>query len=97
MIARDKVLPWGHRLGSSCHLFSTLHGADGTRELLAFTVRIGLREAWIQFRGLPKEHFDLFRGRVAAADAAGAVLFDRRQFVNTIRTKRGDPPREPPP
>lgn len=32
-------------------------GASG--ELLAFAVRLGLRPAWIQHPGTPKEHFDL--------------------------------------
>jgi hypothetical protein len=84
----DYVQPWGHRLGPSCHLISTLPGAEGTRELFAFAESIGLRRAWIQYIGTDKEHFDLFGERITRAKAAGATVLDRLAFVTAMRAKR---------
>lgn len=57
----------------SCHMSSTLPGEAGTRELVAFARRLGLRPDWIQRPGTSLEHFDLVARRRAAAVAAGAV------------------------
>jgi len=88
MIVMDHPQPWGHRLGPSCHLLSTLAGDAGRAELLAFAALIGLREAWLQKPGDATEHFDLFGSRIERARRAGAVEMDRAAFVAAIRAKR---------
>lgn len=92
MIVMDAAQVWGHRLGPSCHLISTLAGDEGRAELLAFARRIGLREAWLQNAGQASEHFDLFGSRIERARVAGAKELGRADFVNVIRAKRGDKP-----
>lgn len=63
--------------------------ASTTEELIAFAVRLGLREEWIQHRGEVKEHFDLLgQSRCDAAVAAGAELVDRREFVRRMQARR---------
>lgn len=63
----------------SCHMFSDLPGEEGTRELVAFARRIGLKPEWIQHRGSHLEHFDLVERRRVAAVAAGAREVDWRE------------------
>jgi hypothetical protein len=67
---------------------STLLGEAGTAELRDFARRIGLRDAWLQRRGTPYEHYDLFGDRRQRAVRAGAVELDRRQMVEVFRAKR---------
>lgn len=55
--------------GRWCHMF-----ADSREELDAMAVRIGLKRAWIQKPGTPKEHYDVTEPRRAAALAAGAKV-----------------------
>ena len=71
----------------TAHLVSSLVGAEGTAELIAFAKRIGMREAWIQHRGEDKEHFDLMGSRCEAAQQAGATV-DKHALVAAIRAKR---------
>lgn len=69
----DKGLPGRHW----CHLWSTLPGAEGSRELAAFATRIGLKPAWLQHRGQEnREHYDCTRWMRLAAIKAGAVEVD---------------------
>lgn len=63
---------------------STLIGVDGTAELLAFGRQIGLKESWLQERGDPREHFDLFDGAIERARAAGAVEVTGRALIEQI-------------
>lgn len=71
----EASVPNGSRTVTSkwCHLMSDLPGAQGTRELIAFAVSIGLRPSWIQKKGTPLEHFDLTTGVRWKAVRAGAV------------------------
>lgn len=55
------------------HLMSDLPGPEGTAELLAFAVRLGLRPEWIQKVGKPTEHFDVTAPKRDAAIRMGAV------------------------
>lgn len=73
----------------TAHLVSTLHGAEGTAELLTFARQLGMKEEWIQRRGTPREHFDLMGSRCDAAQAAGAVV-DRNLLGRTIGEKRAE-------
>lgn len=77
----------------TAHLVSTLVGPDGTAELIAFATSIGMREAWIQHRGEPREHFDLMGSRCGVAILRGAVV-DKYALVNAMRAKRGQAPIE---
>ncbi|HVF61659.1 MAG TPA: DUF4031 domain-containing protein [Thermoanaerobaculia bacterium] len=61
----------------SCHMWSDLPGEEGTRELVTFAKRLGLREEWIQDRGRRHQHFDLTAGKRAAAVRLGATQVDR--------------------
>lgn len=68
---------------------STVPGEEGTAELLAFGRRIGLKAAWLQYRGTPKEHFDVFDGAIDRALAAGALEVSANEFVRrTVVAKR---------
>jgi hypothetical protein len=72
------------RFQRTAHCASTLKGDEGTRELLAFALRVGLREDWLQHRGTPREHFDLFDAAIERAIAAGAVQVTPREFVARV-------------
>ena len=41
------------------HVLSDLPGDEGTRELVAFVARYGMRPVWIQYRDTYREHFDV--------------------------------------
>lgn len=58
----------------TAHMLSTLHGAEGTAELVAFALRIGMRREWIQYEGTHQEHFDLMGVKCDEAQQAGAVV-----------------------
>jgi hypothetical protein len=98
LIYFDHPQNWPRRAGLPpglcAHLVSDLHGEEGTRELVAFGARLGMRERWLQSRGTYREHFDLFGRLVDDARAAGAVELNRRDFVGILRAKRAllDPP-----
>ncbi len=72
---------------TTAHLASTLIGAEGTAELIAFALSIGMKERWIQHRGEPREHFDLMGSRCEMAIQAGATV-DRNLLGHTIGAKR---------
>lgn len=92
MIVVDALRQWTHglgpRMGPSCHMCSTLSGAEGTAELIAFAARIGMRPGWIQRKGTPHEHFDLFGRRRERAVQAGATELDRHAMATVWREKR---------
>lgn len=69
------TVPNGSRSVTSkwSHLMSDLPGDEGTRELIAFARRLGMRPAWIQYRGTAKEHFDLTEGKRWQAIRLGAI------------------------
>ena len=84
------------RFTTTAHMMSDRIGEEGTRELLAFGARIGLWEHWIQRRGEPTEHFDLFDGAVDRARACGAVEVTPRELVLRVvfpkrAAARGEP------
>jgi hypothetical protein len=72
----------------SCHMY-----ADTLDELHAFAKKIGLKRAWFQDKRLP--HYDLNKGRHAAAIKAGAIQHDLRQAYDfwTVKgwTRRSQP------
>jgi hypothetical protein len=78
----------GRRI-TTAHLVSTLPAPEGTAELVAFAIGLGMRRAWIQHEGEPREHFDLMGGRCQAAIDAGAVV-DKHTLVAAMRAKRGE-------
>lgn len=93
VIVVDPLRQWDHglgpKMGPSCHMCSTLHGEEGTAELVAFAVKIGMRRSWLQHPGDEYEHFDLFGDRRARAVRAGAVDVTARQIADVWATKRG--------
>lgn len=71
------------------HMSSDLSGEAGTQELLTFGRRIGLREPWLQDRGTPKEHFDVFDGAIERARRAGAVEVSNHDYIHlVVKAKR---------
>lgn len=88
MIKMDPPVEYNPRYGPSCHLVSDIPGPDGQAELIAFAKSLGMQERYIQYKGTEHEHFDLWRGRLAQAEKAGAVLITRREMVEIFRAKR---------
>ncbi len=70
------------------HLMSTLDGAEGQQELIAFGKEIGLNPGWLQKKGTPYEHFDLMGGKIFSAGAAGAQELPSRVLVDIIRRRK---------
>lgn len=69
-------------------MISSLPGPLGTRELLDFAVRIGLRPSWLQHPGTYREHFDLVQSRYRRALALGARLVTIEELVEVELAKR---------
>ncbi len=88
MIVHDTPVAYSEKYGPSAHLCSTLVGDEGKEELIAFAQGIGLKVQWIQKEDQPTEHFDIFKGKLAAAKKAGAVLVNRDQIVAVWDRKR---------
>lgn len=92
MIVFDTPRPVSFRdFQVTAHCSSDLFGEEGTRELLAFGARIGLRTSWLQQRGTETEHFDLFDGAIERARGAGAVEISPR-VVQPKRAAKGSTP-----
>lgn len=88
VIAPPRLDTFRGRRVTTAHMVSTLHGAEGTTELLTFAESIGMRPEWIQHRGEPREHFDLIgRDRCNQAIAAGATV-DRTALGLALIEKR---------
>lgn len=71
----------------AAHLISSLPGAPGRQELMAFAEPIGLKARWLQNPGTSREHFDLMNHRIAVAIAAGAQQVSARELIRVIRGK----------
>lgn len=80
----------GRRIRTA-HVVSSILGAEGHQELLAFALSIGMKAEWIQSAGTYREHFDLMGSRCDAAINAGAVV-SRLQLANALRLKSGRQP-----
>ena len=79
-----------HAFGKeAAHLVSDVPGQKGTEELLDFARQIGCRGSWIQFRGQPKEHFDVWGTKLKAALRSGAEEVGAEGLVKIIQSKRG--------
>lgn len=57
-----------------CHMI-----ADSSDELLAMADLVGVARRWLQYPGLPREHFDIALVKRALAVRAGAVEITWRQ------------------
>ena len=80
----DPLINYGWKLGPSCHLT-----ADTEEELHNFAISIGMKRSWFQdgeSHSLP--HYDLTKGRRAAAVKKGAIELDRYQMVERIKLHR---------
>lgn len=62
--------------------------ADSTEELVAFALRLGLQEKYIQFPGTWKEHFDVTEPKRKKAVSLGAVEVSFRQRIMEMGKKR---------
>jgi len=76
------------KYGLCAHLMSDIPGEKGTKELLAFVRRIGLKAYWIQNRGEPIEHFDVMRSKIRQAQDNGARYVTPKKLVSIIRSKK---------
>lgn len=72
------------RFQRTAHCMSDVVGDAGTIELLAFARRIGLKPQWLQKRGTPTEHFDLFDGAIDRARDAGAAEVTGRDLIERV-------------
>lgn len=73
---------------TSSHMISTLAGAEGRRELVAFGRRIGMREAWLQKPGTYLEHFDVMNSRYQDAIREGALAVGLAKTGQLMVAKR---------
>lgn len=78
------------RFKRTSHMMSDIPGEEGTRELLAFALRIGLKEEWIQHRGGSGEHFDLFDGAIGRAGKKGAIQLERIDLATKVCIPRDE-------
>lgn len=74
--------------GKTAHLMSDLPGEEGTKELLQFGKQIGLHPQWIQHKGEPKEHFDVWASKIDAALENGAKEVGLKGTVEIMQKKR---------
>ena len=88
MIITDPAIDYHGKFKQCSHMCSDLPGIEGSRELMAFARKIGMRPEWIQKPGTHHEHFDIFGDRRKRALAAGCVEVDRRRIVAVWRAKR---------
>lgn len=65
-----------------CHMI-----ADTPDELRSMAEKIGVQLKWFQDRA-SVPHFDIALSKKAAAIAAGALLVDRREFVDVMKRIR---------
>lgn len=90
MIFFDTPRPvtFGGRGRMSAHLISDCHGTAGTLELVEFGKRIGLQARWLQKRGDPAEHFDIFDAAIDRARVALARQVTPRELGRLVGVKR---------
>ena len=72
------------------HLWSNLPGDQGYRELMGFaTSRMDLRARGLQYKGTPREHFDILsRNNCDKAKLMGARVVPLKVWVRHVRAKR---------
>lgn len=70
--------------GQWCHMT-----ADTEEELHEFAERIGMKQSWFQNAGRASFHYDVTKGRRAAAVKAGAVEISWREFGKIILERAG--------
>ena len=75
-------------LVSNLLVVSNLLGEEGTRELIAFATRIGMRREWLQHAGRNTEHFNVFGSRRPRAIKAGAVELGWRGLGRILCAKK---------
>lgn len=64
--------------------------ADDRAELDEFAARLGLRPAWIQRAGTPREHYDVTDSRRDLAIRLGAVPITFLEAGHLVAAKRGN-------
>lgn len=72
----------------AAHVLSDRPGKAGRKELAAFATTIGLLQRHIQDPGTPREHLDVWGGKLDAALDAGAEEVGMRGIAEVIEEKR---------
>lgn len=72
------------------HVLSDLPGAEGTRELVEFVGRYGLRPEWIQYAGTYREHFDAREPEGLAMMRDGARPASNREVGRLLASRRAE-------
>jgi hypothetical protein len=62
--------------------------ADTPEELLAFALKLGLRQSWVQYPGTYKEHYDLTEGMRQRALRNGATAITIQEAGALLKAKR---------
>jgi len=88
MIFFDPPTLFSKKFGPSSHLESDKIGPEGNKELLKFGKLIGMKEKWLQKRGTPDEHFDIFGYKIELAKKAGAIQLTRKEAIAKWKEKR---------
>lgn len=88
MIITDPPVDYRGKFKWCSHLVSDLPGEEGSRELIAFARKIGMRKEWLQKSGAAHEHFDVYGKRRRRALGAGCIEVDRKRMVAVFRAKR---------
>ncbi len=87
-----KKVPFRGQMRWHAHLWSNLPGWEGYAELMGFaTARMPLRARWLQYKGKPKEHFDMLsRKNCDLAQQLGAIVVPTRVWVRHVRAKEAN-------
>ena len=88
----DESFEWPGVRGFWCHLWSDLPGDAGREELAGFLRRLRLPLKYLQHAGTPREYYDLCRGAIERARAAGAARRTTRDYVEAVRARRRGSP-----
>lgn len=88
MIYFDTPLVWDKKYGLSCHLYSTIYGEEGHKELEEIARKLKLNPKWIQHEGSFKEHYDIMRGCIDRARKLGIKEVDSKHCVLHVYRKQ---------
>ena len=84
-----------HGLGQYGRMKMSHMIADSTEELLAMARTIGVQVKWIQHPTTYREHFDIAKGKRAAAIKAGAISITMREYARMVDSRRRTDPGSP--
>lgn len=81
MVYVDDFYKTGITVGNMkmCHMI-----ADSHEELITMATKIGVQRKWIQYPGLPREHFDICYSKRVLAVKYGAMEISMKQLARKI-------------